>query len=142
MSGDAEMAQEAVQEAFLRYYVTRRKGSAIHEDRSWLYRTTRNLVLDRLKECSFRNRATLGAASCLTEEAQDPETPLVQREIASRVLEGLSPRELECLRLRQDGLHYKEIAEVLDIDSGTVGALLARGLKKIRAALGPGGKNL
>ena len=62
----------------------------------------------------------------------------MQREITRQALGGLSPRELECLRLRQDGLNYKEIAKVLGIDSGTVGALLARGLKKIRAAVGPG----
>ena len=36
------------------------------------------------------------------------------------------------MQLRLEGLGYEEIADVLQIRSGTVGALLARGLKKIR----------
>jgi DNA-binding CsgD family transcriptional regulator len=44
----------------------------------------------------------------------------------------LSPRELECFRLRAEGLRYQEIAEVMVLRAGTVGALLARVQRKIR----------
>jgi DNA-binding NarL/FixJ family response regulator len=44
----------------------------------------------------------------------------------------LSPREMECLRLRADGLQYHEIADVLGVREGTVSAMLSRVHKKLR----------
>jgi DNA-binding CsgD family transcriptional regulator len=51
---------------------------------------------------------------------------------------GLSPREMECVRLRAEDLRYEEIAVVLGLTAGTVGALLARAHGKIRKAVGGG----
>jgi predicted DNA-binding protein (UPF0251 family) len=48
---------------------------------------------------------------------------------------GLSPREMECVRLRTEDLRYEEIARVLGLQTGTVGALLARAHGKIRKAV-------
>jgi DNA-directed RNA polymerase specialized sigma24 family protein len=60
-----------------------------------------------------------------------------RRRLVSRckMLRRLAPRELECVRLRAEGLNDAEIAEVLSIRSGTVGALLSRALGKCRALL-------
>jgi DNA-binding CsgD family transcriptional regulator len=57
------------------------------------------------------------------------------REINAAAHELLTPRELECLTLRNEGLRYRDIADILEIDSATVGVLLGRAVKKIRAAL-------
>jgi DNA-binding CsgD family transcriptional regulator len=51
---------------------------------------------------------------------------------------GLSPREMECVRLRAENLRYEEIAVVLGLHAGTVGALLARAHGKIRKAVSAG----
>jgi DNA-directed RNA polymerase specialized sigma24 family protein len=56
--------------------------------------------------------------------------------MARDLARALAPRELECVRLRAEGLSYDEIAEVLDLRQGTVGATLARAHKKVRRALG------
>jgi DNA-directed RNA polymerase specialized sigma24 family protein len=48
---------------------------------------------------------------------------------------GLSAREMECVRLRTEDLSYEEIAAVLGLQSGTVGALLARAHGKMRKAV-------
>ena len=137
--GDLEMAQDAVQEAFLRYYVALRKETAGTEAKGWLYSTTRNYILDRLKEYYVRNGRGLEEASHLTEDQNNPETRTILREIGDRARQLLSPRELQCLRLRHEGLRYQDIADTLGIDCGTVGAFLARALKKMRTALSPEG---
>jgi RNA polymerase sigma-70 factor, ECF subfamily len=139
ISRNLEIAQDAVQEAFLSLYIALRKEVAIQDDKGWLYSTTRNYVLDRLKEYSFRNGLSLGAAAHVAENQHNPENRIMLREISATAHELLSPRELECLRLRSEGLRYKDIAEVLKIDSGTVGAFLARALKKIRTGLNRSG---
>ncbi len=135
--GNLEMAQDAVQEAFLRYYVALRKETINTDAKGWLYSTARNYVLDRLKEYYFRNGLSLGAAADVRANDRNPDARVMLLEINAAAREFLSPRELECLRLRNEGLRYRDIAEVLGIDSATVGDFLARALNKIRTALSP-----
>src|SRR5260370_2729800 len=52
---------------------------------------------------------------------------------------GLSPREMECVRLRTEGLRYEEIASVLGLQAGTLGALLPSAHEKVRKAPREGG---
>ena len=49
-----------------------------------------------------------------------------------------TPRELDCLRLRVEGFSYQEIAQVLGVRPGTVGALLPRVYSKLRDAAAEG----
>jgi RNA polymerase sigma-70 factor (ECF subfamily) len=130
-----EPAQDAVQEVFLRYFVTRSQGQRILNQKAWLYRVLRNYLLDSLKSCSVKNEITMQELRQMPDEQQDPEVSYRHRELARRVLGLLAPRELECLRLRNEGFGYEEIATILSIRSGTVAALLSRGQKKIRKAL-------
>ena len=105
------------------------------DSKGWLYATTRNFILDRLKEYQYRNGKSLEAALQVAEKNENPESAIMLREIHSTAQGLLSPRESECLQLRNEGLRYREIAEILKIDSATVGVLLGRAMKKIRTAL-------
>jgi DNA-binding CsgD family transcriptional regulator len=49
-------------------------------------------------------------------------------------LSRLSPQELRCWTLRAEGLRYREIAEILEIRTGTVATLLVRAAEKLAAA--------
>lgn len=133
--GDVEIARDAVQEAFIRYYIALRNATTTGDPKGWLYSTTRNYILDRLKGYYYRNGQRLEATFHLTQDADNPESQVLIREINATAYRLLSPRELECLRLRSEGLRYRDIADVLKIESTTVGVLLARALRKIRAAI-------
>ena len=135
---DREMAQDALQEVFLRYFVARNSGQEIQNGKSWLYRVLRNYLLDRVKEAAFKNKASLEEAETIP-DVSDPEQEYLRAFTRKQILEVLAPRELECLQLRAEGFDYKEIAQILSIRSGTVGATLARALSKIRKALNPTG---
>jgi RNA polymerase sigma-70 factor, ECF subfamily len=135
---DAGLAQDAVQEAFLRYFLALLKGEVIYQSKSWVFRVARNYVLDRLKEYAYRNCVSLDAKEI--ENLPDPRQARedhVWEEQFNQALGSLSPRERECLRLRAEGLKNKEIAEVLNLRLGTIGTLLARGLNKIRRICDP-----
>jgi RNA polymerase sigma-70 factor (ECF subfamily) len=131
-----DIAQEAVQEAFLRYFIARLKGEVDPQSRSWLFRVAHNYVMDRLKDYYTRNGLELAKAKGVADPHSSLEDQIFLTEVADVALLVLSERELECLRLRSVGMCYKEIAEAMSIESGTVGALLARGLKKMRHAMG------
>jgi RNA polymerase sigma-70 factor (ECF subfamily) len=130
-----EGAQDAVQEVFLRYFIARSQGQKIQSQRAWLYRVLRNYMLDALKASAVKKETGMEEVWQIVDIAQDPELSYHQRELERRVTGLLAPRELECLRLRNEGFGYEEIASLLEVRSGTVAALLSRGQRKIRKAL-------
>jgi RNA polymerase sigma-70 factor (ECF subfamily) len=134
VAGNVEAAQDAVQEVFLRFFVARTAGQQIRHPKAWMFRVLRNHILDQMKAGahheialeSLRNAPGLGP---------DPESDYRRHEVLRRALRSsLSPREIECVQLRAEGLRYDEIAGALNLRSGTVGALLTRAHKKIRQA--------
>lgn len=133
LTRDPSQAQDAVQETFLKYYVQRRRGETL-EGRAWLFRVLRNHVIDQQKSAGARRAVALEAAHDREDRTQSPHLAFECSEAMQLVLEVLSPREYQCLQLRAEGFSYKEIADILAIGAGTVGALLARGSEKIRKA--------
>jgi RNA polymerase sigma-70 factor (ECF subfamily) len=134
-----EGAQDAVQEVFLRYFVNRSHGHRILSQKAWLYRVLRNFLLDSLKSSSVKKEIGMDNVRQVVDYQQDPEVSYHHRELARRVYGLLAPRELECLRLRNEGFGYEEIATILSVRAGTVAALLSRAQKKIRKAVEQGG---
>jgi RNA polymerase sigma factor (sigma-70 family) len=135
IAGNREMAHDALQEAFFRFFLCRSGGQEIRLPKSWLFRVARNYILDQKKvgsrnEIGVESLLNLPCPALRTDASRIPE-------LLDGLLDiGLSPRELECVRLRTEDLRYEEIASVLGLQSGTVGALLARAHGKIRKAVG------
>ena len=136
MINDNGGAQDALQEIFLRYFVARSEGQQFVDPKAWLYRVLRNHMLDTLKSSSIKNEIAIDKIDDPLDGANDPERHYHRAEMARDLARVLAPRELECVRLRAEGLSYDEIAVVLDLRQGTVGATLARAHKKVRRALG------
>ncbi len=134
VSRDKALAQDGIQETFLRYFVVRVRGQKIDNPRAWLFRVLRNYLLDCSRKSGSMPSAELKEAVQIVDLRQDVEAGYQQSETLQRALTSLSPREGECLQLRLAGFGYEEIAQILQIRSGTVGALLARALKKVRIA--------
>jgi RNA polymerase sigma-70 factor, ECF subfamily len=140
LCGNVEIAREAVQEAFLRYHASRLTGQLKEGGKAWLFRTTHNYVLDRVKESFLTKSVCIEQASGHADRTQDPSSHYARKQLAQLILSMLTPRERQCLQLRAEGFKYREIAVILGIDLGTVGAIMARGLNKVREAVGQGGK--
>lgn len=139
---DFDIAQEVVQETFLRYYECRLKKEPAPLSQGWIYRVARNLAIDQLRADRTRGRADLADAAQIPDNRRSVEQEFERLETMNQVAAILTPRELECLQLRFEGFKYKEVAEILGIESGTVGAILARGLKKIRSLHIKGRENI
>jgi RNA polymerase sigma-70 factor (ECF subfamily) len=129
-----EVAREAVQEAFLRYFVERNCGRVVEYPRAWLYRVVRNYLLDRMDTAAMKYEVGQDEAADLPDQNQGPEEILCSAQTAEQLTSMLSPREMECLGLRADGLSYEEISGLLRVRPGTVSALLTRVHKKLREA--------
>lgn len=148
MLQDAEDADSATQDTFLKAWqsLKRAESKTLDDPGKWLTRIAVNTCLDRLRsrrwqfwrkrpqaedEASILN---LAAAS-----APDAEDQLFARQIAqrlSRALKRLSLRQRAAFTLR----HYEdrslaEIAEILNLDVGTVKVHLFRATEKLREEL-------
>jgi RNA polymerase sigma-70 factor (ECF subfamily) len=133
---DRGMAEDAIQDAFLRYFVACREGQVIRNPVPWLYRVLRNLLLDEARRLAWRPSGSDDAGYEQADRRCSPEAYFWCKEVSNDLRGSLSGRELECLQLRVEGMEYREIAQTLRIRPGTVGALLSRALKKARRVVG------
>lgn len=132
---DPPLVQEAVQEVFLRYFAARLKETRISDSQGWLFRELRGYL--RKNPEGLRGPLTVGLERLgeIADRRPDPERTFRFEQFWSRATAVLSPRELECLLLRAEGLSYQAIAKTMGIRIGTVGVVLARGLKKLHKLL-------
>jgi RNA polymerase sigma-70 factor (ECF subfamily) len=135
---DTDLAKDAVQEAFLRFFVERTYGRVVKNPRAWLYRVVHNYLLDRKDSAENKREVFAANAGQLPDGRFGAEARLQQAETAKGITALLSGREMDCLTLRADGLSYAEIGAVLDMCPGTVSAHLTRVHVKLRDATAKG----
>jgi RNA polymerase sigma-70 factor (ECF subfamily) len=136
-----EDAQDVVQEAYLRAF---KSFAGFHgsNGRAWLLTIVRNTSYTLLKKNRAVDLTTTFDEEIHTagHESVSPATILEQSEDAELIKEAMDelPAEFrEILVLRhQEGLSYKEIADIAQIPPGTVMSRLARARAKLRECLG------
>jgi len=132
---DYGAADDALQEAFFRLFLCRSAGQQIRSPKAWLFRVVRNYAFDQSR-AGFRNNVGLESLANLPGPAHPAECHLRVSDFMQGLPQiGLSAREMECVRLRTEDLSYEEIAGVLGLHIGTVGALLNRAHSKVRKAM-------
>ena len=135
VASNPDLARDAVQEAFFRFFLYRSGGQRVLSPRAWLFRVAHNFLMDQMRAASSQD-VSIESLGEWPEPAAPIEPERSLAELLARLREfGLSPREIDCVRLRTENLSYDEIAAVLGLKSGTVGAFLARAHTKIRKAL-------
>ena len=129
--GDRDWAEDIAQETFVRAL---RQEHLVNE-RSWLFAVASNLVRDEgRKEIRRRRHLELLAAEQRDAYAEAPDTALERAQEAAdarRALDLLAERDRQALLLREEGLDYPEIAEILGIAVGSVGTTLSRARRRL-----------
>lgn len=146
---DVDEADSATQDVFLKAYnaLSRKNlGEELDNPGKWVTRIAVNTCLDRLRSKSWklwRRRSSPADEEKILQMtaggAPDAERQLLSKQIQQR-LEGalakLSNRQRTVFSLRHyDAMALEEIAEVLNLDVGTVKAHLFRALSKLRVEL-------
>ncbi len=131
LCGDADLAEEAAQEAFIRAWTNLPRYQPRSAFRNWLYRIASNVAIDALR----REKETVELEAVpLVHPDSGPEALFEREERGERVRQAvldLPPASRAVIVLREyEGLSYKEIADTLGIPMGTVMSRLnyARGL--------------
>lgn len=152
--GDAHLAQDLVQETFVR--VLRSIHGYEHRGAlsTWIYRIATNLCRDHLRRkrvpvVSFDDYFTTPSGERvhvhdrLQEESAGSEDALVatqRQELVRRLLAGLPEDQRAVIVMKEyQGLTFREIAAVLDLPESTVKTRLYAGLRAMRKQLERGG---
>jgi RNA polymerase sigma-70 factor (family 1) len=131
------IAEEIVQEVFLRLWINREKVAVMENPGAWLFTVASNLSITHLR--NVVTTAVKHAAAYHRNESKITDSPLNRldgKEMAAIIeaaVRKLPPRQQEIFRLnRYQGLKNHEIAEKLAISNSTVKGHLNLALKSIR----------
>ena len=135
---DAEDAEDASQEAFLRAYRKLDTFREHSEFKTWLVRVAINLSLNERSTRRKHLHEDIGRAE-LVPVPEAPEAELVQAEAASQVRDALRlvrPDHRAAIVLHDlEGLTYQQSAEHLGVAEGTAKSWVHRGRERLKGIL-------
>jgi RNA polymerase sigma-70 factor (ECF subfamily) len=136
MTGSPQVAEEVVQNAFLRLWNSAERWEGRSRFTTWFYRVLHNLAVDELRR---RRSGHEELDEALEDPAATPPQLLEQERRAARVraaLERLPERQRAALVLRHyEGCSQGEAAQILGISEGALESLLSRGRATLREQL-------
>ncbi len=151
MVRDRALAEDLVQEAFIRAFRGIRSFDPSYKFSSWLFRIASNVAIDHLRRRKLDTVSIHGADHRghpdgrerpdldLPARDQDPERFTENRELRERIeaaLTHLRPEYRAVILLRHlEGHSYEEVAEILELPLGTVKTHLHRGRAELRELL-------
>lgn len=141
MLGNADDAEDAAQDVFLKAYLALPKFRPEASLYTWLYRIATNTCIDYKKRPVFE--ALFGGSEegerlvhDLATDAPSPEKLYQSKQIDQALQEGLaklSPKLRAIIILKEiEGLSYEEIADTLEISMGTVKSRIARAREELQ----------
>ncbi|MBS1852902.1 MAG: sigma-70 family RNA polymerase sigma factor [Acidobacteria bacterium] len=131
--------EDLIQEVFLALFTHLQRGRSRAHLRAWVFRVAHNQGLKRHYQNRRRQQNQVDSTHLdeHADSALNVEEQMVLNERQSRLLsafEALPEQDRYCLRLRAEGLTYREIAEVLGVSLGSVAQYLSRSLARLARA--------
>jgi len=133
-TGDADLAEDIVQEAFVR--LADHPPDAAEAVRPWLFRAATTIAIDAHR--TSRRHLVLAERSPdrlpMAEPALDPARAAEQADLRGKVraaLDQLEARDRAILLMREEGFAHHEIADAVGTTTKSVGTMIARALDKL-----------
>jgi RNA polymerase sigma-70 factor, ECF subfamily len=142
-TGNSEYVDDIAQEVFITVYRNLSKFRFESQFTTWLYRITVNKCNDNLRKMKIRNIFLPLKES--DENIRQEEVPMNNdtSEIIQKAIKKLPEKLRTPLLLKDiDGLSYKEIAETISCEIGTVKSRIFRARENLKDILSPYAKEL
>jgi len=135
-----ELAEEAASDTMIALWEHRDKLLAVENVKVWLFVIARNKCLNILKR--QQSNPTLSLDSIHVEisfPGKDPEEIYINTEMRKKMEKAVNSLPQRCKLIfklvKEEGLSYKEVADILHISPKTVDAQLVTALRKITQAI-------
>jgi RNA polymerase sigma-70 factor (ECF subfamily) len=136
---DRHLAQDAVQETFVRAWMKYDSFRAEASEKTWLTRIAINICKDALRRKAFSERPADDALPDLPDETPGPEDAALRRDANRRLIaaiQNLEPIYREAVLLHYySGLKTRDIAAMLHTPEGTVKTRLMRARDRLKSLL-------
>jgi RNA polymerase sigma-70 factor (ECF subfamily) len=136
-----EDANDAVQDAFINMYKVMSKGGKIAQPRAWLVAVSRRLLINRLRKAQ-NDQYKHTEASRITEAIfrSSPTTHDVMEDrqrlrVLKEAINTLTPREKQCVFARAQGMKFREVSLLMDMDYRRCFDLWTSAVAKLRRAI-------
>lgn len=129
--------EDVIQEVFLSLFRHLKRGRSRTNLRGWVFRVAHNLALKQRNRRQRRWASTTirdDAAASHKDPGANPEEQFAntqRRKKLVAVIQALPEQDQWCLRLRAEGLRYREIAGVVGISLGAVSNSLAKSFERL-----------
>lgn len=136
LSGSREVAEEVVQETFIRIWEKRSYLRELEQAKGYLYQVFRNVLFAYFRQLAIQKKKE-GAILAFYDGAEDGVHEKIRLEarlaLIQDTLQHLTPQQAQVFRLiRLDGLSRNEAAQRLGISPNTVRNLLAGATSTLR----------
>ncbi len=138
-----EDALDIVQETFLRFYQKARLYKKGKNFQNWLLQIAKNICIDyyrkyQSKNNQWRREEAIENLSAPSSDHNQNHSSSDLKEILSRCLKKLSEKQrMVFLMKHYNQLQYNEIAQILNIASGTVKSLHFKAVRNLRTLMSP-----
>lgn len=135
-----ELTEEIVSDVFINIWRRRKNIEEIKNMKLYLYVSAKNITFNYLKKLHRENLTDLDAVEIEPEDPfADPGAAMITREMNMKLktaINALPPRcKLIYTLIKEDGLTYKQTAQLLGISESTVDNQVSIALKKISGAI-------
>lgn len=134
-----EFAEDIFQDAFSVVWQSRRFINPDASFSSYLYTIVRNRILNQIRDMSNEDQLKEHILSQAVDATNDTKSEILLndlKEIISRALDQLTPRQREVFKMSRDQqMSHKEIADALGVSVNTVQEHISVSLKVIRSYL-------
>jgi len=139
VSGDAALADDLLQESYLRLINATFVADGEVSCRRYLFRIASNLLRDHWRRPVPASLDQLPDIACAAGESRDPERIHLQSQL-QRAFARVKPRERQLLWLAYaEGYTHREIAEITGLGAAGIRLLLFRARRKMARLLRPEG---
>lgn len=138
--GKKEVAEEIVSEVFVKCWENRKAKTDLLNPESYFFAAVRNQSLKHIKKSAQLTTVEIESSDTSSFiQHTNPENELENKELHIRLdqaIEKLPPQAKTVFRLiKESGMKYKEVADLLEISPRTVQTQLVRAIAKLRVTL-------
>lgn len=133
-----EIKEEVVSDVFFSVWQQKDKLPKVKDLDAFLYTIARNRAIDYIRQSSYSVKTEQISLGIAVSE-KSPEVDLINKELHEEIIKAVNSLPEKCklifLMAKEQGLKYREIADVLKISEKTVNSQMVIALKKMSTAL-------
>jgi len=135
-----EAAEEIVSDVFVKCWLNRKSLTGIHNMETYLFIAVKNQSLNYIKKHSHIYLVQIEDTNEIKfVNSFNPQEELEKKELLFKMQQSIEALPQQCRiifkLIKEDGIKYKEVAEILNISPRTVQTQLFRAMKKLSVVL-------